>query len=60
MRAAVLVLLVLLSVAGCSTGTDAVARGGSFEFVSPGGRVVEDVGPPADRGAVGDLSLIHI
>ena len=56
MRAAVLVMLALLSVAGCSTGTDAVARGGSFEFVSPGGRTDIFYDPPANRGAVGDLA----
>ena len=61
MRVAVLVLLALLSVtllsvAGCSTGTDAVARGGSFEFVSPGGQTDIFYDPPADRGTVGDLA----
>jgi thiol-disulfide isomerase/thioredoxin len=58
MRAAVLALLsaTLLAVAGCSTGTGAVARGGSFEFVSPGGRTDIFYDPPADRGAVGDLA----
>ncbi|AXB46658.1 TlpA family protein disulfide reductase [Amycolatopsis albispora] len=35
---AVFSALVLL-VAGCSTGTDAVTRGTNFEFVSPGGQV---------------------
>lgn len=33
-----LVLLVLLVTAGCSTGTDAVEQGTEFQFVSPGGR----------------------
>lgn len=61
MRAAVLAMLALLAVAGlavagCSTGTGAVARGGSFEFVSPGGRTDIFYDPPADRGAVGDLA----
>lgn len=61
MRAAVLVLLALLSVtllsvAGCSTGSGAVARGGSFEFVSPGGQTDIFYDPPADRGTVGDLA----
>ena len=51
-----LVLLALLSVAGCSTGTDAVARGGSFEFVSPDGQTDIFYDPPADRGAVGGLA----
>ncbi len=57
MRTAVLVLLLtLLAVVGCSTGTGAVARGGSFEFVSPGGRTDIFYDPPADRGTVGDLA----
>ena len=58
MRAALLALLsaTLLAVGGCSTGTGAVARGGSFEFVSPGGRTDIFYDPPADRGAVGDLA----
>ncbi|MBP2452344.1 TlpA family protein disulfide reductase [Mycolicibacterium lutetiense] len=31
-------LIGALATAGCSTGRDAVAQGGSFEFVSPGGK----------------------
>ena len=27
------------AVSGCSSGADAVAQGGTFEFVSPGGQV---------------------
>ncbi len=34
----VLALVVLLVLAGCSTGTDAVERGTEFQFVSPGGK----------------------
>ncbi|MFD6894845.1 TlpA disulfide reductase family protein [Rhodococcus sp. NPDC060086] len=46
--------VVLLS--SCATGTDAVATGGTFDFVSPGGetRIVYD--PPADRGTLGTLT----
>jgi thiol-disulfide isomerase/thioredoxin len=33
-----LLALVVLVLAGCSTGTDAVERGTEFQFVSPGGR----------------------
>jgi hypothetical protein len=29
---------VATAVAGCSTGDDAVAQGGTFEFVAPGGK----------------------
>jgi thiol-disulfide isomerase/thioredoxin len=50
--AAVLSGLVLT---GCATGTDAVARGGTFEFVSPGGKTDIFYDPPATRGVVGDL-----
>ncbi|MBY6684970.1 TlpA family protein disulfide reductase [Rhodococcus sp. BP-149] len=41
---------------GCATGTDAVAQGGTFEFVSPGGKTSIFYDPPADRGTVGNLS----
>ena len=50
-------LLVVASLlAGCATGTDAVARGGTFEFVSPGGKTDIFYDPPVSRGTVGDLS----
>lgn len=39
-------------VAGCASGDDAVARGGQFEFVSPGGQTRIFYDPPADRGRV--------
>lgn len=48
-------LIVLLLLTGCSTGNDAAVYGGSFTFVSPGGKS-EFSYPPADRGTVGDLS----
>ncbi|HEY3262702.1 MAG TPA: TlpA disulfide reductase family protein [Pseudonocardiaceae bacterium] len=40
------------ALSGCATGNDAVARGGQFEFVSPGGQTRIFYDPPADRGAV--------
>ena len=43
-------------VAGCATGTDAVARGGTFEFVSPGGKTDIFYDPPASRGTAGTLA----
>lgn len=49
-------LVVVAGLTGCATGTDAVAQGGSFEFVSPGGETSIYYDPPADRGTVGDLS----
>ncbi len=52
---AILALLSLLSTA-CSTGTDAVAQGGTFDFVSPGGQTEIYYNPPADRGTIGTLS----
>lgn len=42
-------------VAGCSTGTDAVAQGGTFQFVSPGGKT-DIFYEPDERGTVGELS----
>ncbi len=53
--AGLLAALLLLVLAGCATSTDAVARGGSFEFVTPGGKT-EIFYPPAERGTVGAMS----
>ncbi|BBX65081.1 thioredoxin [Mycobacterium saskatchewanense] len=41
---------------GCSSGHDAVAQGGSFEFVSPGGKTDIFYDPPSSRGRPGPLS----
>ncbi len=41
---------------GCSTGDDAVAQGGTFEFVAPGGKTDIFYDPPATRGIPGPLS----
>ncbi|APE16827.1 TlpA family protein disulfide reductase [Mycobacterium crocinum] len=52
-----LVSLVAASVlAGCSTGDDAVAQGGTFEFVAPGGKTDIFYDPPASRGTPGPVS----
>ncbi len=48
-------VLALGALAGCSTGDDAAVWGGSFTFVSPGGKQ-EMSYPPAERGTVGSLS----
>ncbi|MGH3915357.1 MAG: TlpA disulfide reductase family protein [Pseudonocardiaceae bacterium] len=57
MRPAVLfIMAAVLLLAGCATGTDAVARGGTFEFVTPGGKTDIFYDPPAERGTVGELS----
>jgi thiol-disulfide isomerase/thioredoxin len=45
----------LVSCVGCS-GRDAVAQGGTFEFVSPGGKTDIYYDPPASRGRPGPLS----
>ncbi|MEV0249185.1 TlpA disulfide reductase family protein [Nocardia sp. NPDC050712] len=47
---------VIAVLAGCSTGTDAVATGGTFEFVSPGGKTAIAYDPPDTRGTIGALS----
>ncbi|MGH3720267.1 MAG: TlpA disulfide reductase family protein [Pseudonocardiaceae bacterium] len=56
MRRALLLFAAILLLAGCATGTDVVARGGTFEFVSPGGKTDILYDPPATRGTVGELS----
>ncbi|MFC4375829.1 TlpA disulfide reductase family protein [Nocardia halotolerans] len=54
---AALSALLIVAVAGCSTGTDAVATGGgTFDFVSPGGKTDIFYDPPAARGTIGTLS----
>ncbi|MGI9003894.1 MAG: TlpA disulfide reductase family protein [Pseudonocardia sp.] len=62
MRRTVLVLAALLLLAACSTSKDAVAVGGQFQFVAPGGQTTIRYDPPEARGAVrgvaGD-SLLH-
>lgn len=47
---------VCIALAGCSTGTDAVAQGGTFEFVAPGGKTDIAYDPPESRGRPGPLS----
>ena len=42
--------------AGCSHGDDAVAQGGTFEFVSPGGKTDIFYDPPAHRGRPGPVT----
>lgn len=49
-------LALLAGVTGCSGGTDAVASGGTFEFVSPGGKTEIFYDPPSARGTIGTLS----
>ncbi len=54
-RLAALLVLALVA-AGCATGTDAVATGGTFSFVSPGGKTDILYDPPASRGTIGALA----
>jgi thiol-disulfide isomerase/thioredoxin len=56
MLAVLAALAVTVLLAGCGTGTDAVARGGEFQFVSPGGQTKIFYDPPDSRGKVGGLS----
>ena len=53
----VIALMALVGVlAGCSTGHDAVAQGGTFEFVAPGGKTDIFYDPPESRGRPGELA----
>jgi thiol-disulfide isomerase/thioredoxin len=45
----------IVALAGCSTGDDAVAQGGTFEFVAPGGNTDIFYDPPGNRGRPGKL-----
>ncbi|HEU4361166.1 MAG TPA: TlpA disulfide reductase family protein [Mycobacterium sp.] len=60
MRAVLVVAAVLTALAalcaGCSVGDDAVARGGTFEFVSPGGKTDIFYDPPETRGYPGEVT----
>lgn len=49
-------LAAAVALAGCSTGHDAVARGGEFQFVAPHGQTEIHYDPPASRGTVTGLS----
>jgi thiol-disulfide isomerase/thioredoxin len=43
-------------VVGCSSGDDAVAAGGTFEFVAPGGKTDIYYNPPDHRGRPGPIA----
>ena len=45
----------IVALAGCATGDDAVAQGGTFEFVAPGGKTDIFYDPPENRGRPGKL-----
>jgi len=46
----------VVALTGCSTGHDAVAQGGTFEFVAPGGKTDIVYDPPEKRGRPGPLA----
>lgn len=55
--AVTLVVAALLGpTAACATGKDAVATGGEFQFVAPGGQTQIFYDPPGSRVALGGLS----
>lgn len=49
-------LVALLGASACASGTDAVAQGGTFDFVAPGGQTDIFYDPPSERGQLGSLS----
>ncbi|WP_018603828.1 TlpA disulfide reductase family protein [Mycobacterium sp. 155] len=55
MKWLVALLAATLLVSGCSTGDDAVAQGGTFEFVAPGGKTDIFYDPPEKRGTPGKI-----
>lgn len=56
MRRLLVVLAVLASLVGCAATKDAVAVGGEFQFVAPGGRTTIVYDPPSARGKVGGVA----
>ncbi len=56
MKRLAVVLAALAVLAGCSTSKDAVAIGGTFQFVAPNGQVEITYDNPASRGTVGNLT----
>ncbi|MGH3775949.1 MAG: TlpA disulfide reductase family protein [Pseudonocardiaceae bacterium] len=52
---AALVVTAALVLTACGVGRDAVARGGDFQFVSPGGQTKIFYDPPGSRGKIPEL-----
>lgn len=52
----VAVVLIAAAISGCASGADAVVQGGTFEFVSPGGKTDVFYDPPDARGTIGDVT----
>ncbi|MCV7402263.1 TlpA family protein disulfide reductase [Mycobacterium fragae] len=55
-RLAFVAALVAGLLAGCASGDDAVAQGGTFEFVAPGGKTDIFYDPPDHRGRPGPVA----
>ena len=55
-RATVAAICGAVLLTSCATGDDAVATGGTFDFVSPGGQTRIFYDPPAERGTLGELT----
>jgi thiol-disulfide isomerase/thioredoxin len=55
-RLVLLASAAIVALAGCSTGDDAVAQGGTFEFVAPGGKTDIFYDPPENRGRPGKFA----
>ena len=47
---------IVVAASGCATGTDAVASGANFDFVSPGGQTDILYDPPESRNMIGVLA----
>ncbi|CAM2841951.1 TlpA disulfide reductase family protein [Prescottella defluvii] len=56
LAAAACSLVVAAALSGCATGDDAVAQGGTFVFVSPGGKTELFYDVPSERGKAGNVS----
>jgi thiol-disulfide isomerase/thioredoxin len=56
LRLAFVAALVAGLLVGCSSGDDAVAQGGTFEFVAPGGKTDIFYDPPDQRGRPGPVA----
>ncbi|RDI33802.1 thiol-disulfide isomerase/thioredoxin [Rhodococcus sp. AG1013] len=56
LAAAACSLVVVAALSGCATGDDAVAQGGTFVFVSPGGQTELFYDTPSERGKAGNVS----
>jgi len=52
---AALAVAALVGLTACATGPGAVARGGEFQFVSPGGQTMIFYDPPDTRGTIQNL-----